>query len=195
MEGPKEIRNVGVYCSSSKNVAPLYFQAAEELGEALAKERIGLVYGGGSIGLMGALAKSVHQHHGKVVGVIPGFMHDREIAYLESDELIVTETMRERKAIMETRSDGFCVMPGGFGTQEEMFEILCLKQLHRHMKPLVFMNTNGFYDPLLEFMEQMYAQNFVRREYSAYYRVANDAAGVIRALREPSLAGPRHEWK
>ena len=123
------IRSVCVYSSSSDAVAPQFVEAAEALGAALAKRQMTLVFGGGRVGLMGVVARAVHQHGGQVIGVIPDFMRSREIAYEEADELIFTKTMRERKAIMEDRSDAFMTLPGGFGTLEEILEIITLKQL------------------------------------------------------------------
>jgi uncharacterized protein (TIGR00730 family) len=154
-------------------------ELAESLGAQIARRHMGLVYGGGRVGLMGALARAVHAHGGSVVGVIPEFLRAQEVAYEEADELIVTRDLRERKAIMESRSDAFVALPGGFGTLEEILEILTLKQLATHAKPIVFLNARGFFDPLLAHFEQLFREQFTKEEHRGHYHVA---AGVHEAL-------------
>jgi len=171
-----------VYCSSSDAVARTHFAVAEEMGALLAQRKKTLVYGGGSIGLMGALAKSVHQHGGRVVGVIPEFLRLKEIAYEDADELIVTRDMRDRKAEMEARADAFVALPGGFGTLEEILEVLTLKQLRTHQKPIVLLNSGGFFDRLLGVFDQLYEQNFTKREYCLFYQVVKEPAEVFAHL-------------
>lgn len=161
-----------MYCSSSSNVAPHYIEATEELGRLIGERRYTLVYGGASVGLMGRLATAVQRGGGRVVGVIPQTLRDREIAYEAADELIVTGDLRERKAVMESRADGFIALPGGFGTLEEVLEVLTLKQLRAHTKPVVFLNTAGFYDRLLAVFEQLYEQRFTKADYRHFYQVA-----------------------
>lgn len=173
------IRSVCVYSSSSDAVAPQFVEAAEALGAALAKRQMTLVFGGGCVGLMGVVARAVHQHGGQVIGVIPEFMRSREIAYEESNELIVTKTMRERKAIMEERSDAFVTLPGGFGTLEEILEIITLKQLETHSKPVVLLNTRGFFDPLLAMFEQLYRERFTKEHYRGHYHVAAEPEAAL----------------
>lgn len=174
-----DIKTVCVYCSSSNAVPRPFVDAAEELGELLARRGLTLVYGGAHVGLMGALAKAVHRHGGRVIGVIPRFMHEREIAYEAADEFIVTETMHERKNTMATRADAFVALPGGFGTLEETLEALTLRQLGRHHKPIVFLNTAGFYDPLLAQFERIYADKFAKAEYRQFYHVAATPADAL----------------
>jgi uncharacterized protein (TIGR00730 family) len=152
---------------------------AEELGALLAQRGITLVYGGGNVGLMGAMARSVHQHGGRVVGVIPHFMRTREIAYEAADELIVTKDLRERKAIMGERAEAFVALPGGFGTLEEILEVLTLRQLQTHQKPVAFLNTAGFFDPLLQMFERLYEHKFTKAEYRHCYHVAERPADVL----------------
>ena len=176
------IRSVCVYSSSSDAVAPQFVEAAEALGSALARRRVTLVFGGGRVGLMGVVARAVHQHGGQVIGVIPDFMRSREIAYEEADELIVTKTMRERKAIMEERSDAFVTLPGGFGTLEEILEIITLKQLETHSKPVVLLNTRGFFDPLLAMFEQLYRERFTKEHYRGHYHVAAEPEAALHHL-------------
>lgn len=167
------ISSVCVFCSSSDRIARRHFELAEALGDELCARGLTLVYGGGSVGLMGALARSVSRGNGKVVGVIPDFMRARELAFEEADELVVTRTMRERKAEMEARAEAFIVLPGGFGTLEEVIEIITLKQLAQHHKPIVFVNQCGFFDPLIVFFERIFEQNFTRPLYRDFYKVTD----------------------
>lgn len=149
-----------VYCSSSDRLDQKYYAAAEAVGEAIAKRGWGLVYGGGKSGLMGAVARTVKHHGGRVVGVIPDFMKAKELAFDEADELITVVTMRERKLLMEAKADAFLALPGGWGTLEEIMEILTLRQLDVIRKPCVFFNQDGFYDDLLRFFEKMITEKF-----------------------------------
>ena len=157
--------NICVYCSASDKIAPGYFSLAVELGEAIAKRGDTLVYGGSSVGLMGALARTAQQHGGRVVGVIPEALVAMEVAYNNADELFVTATMRERKAGMEARSDAFLALPGGVGTMEEVFEIMAARSLRIIDKPLVLLNHEHFYDPLIHLLEHMNTANFLRDGY------------------------------
>jgi uncharacterized protein (TIGR00730 family) len=175
-------RSICVFCSSSDGIEPAYFAVAEELGARLAKDGLELVYGGASVGLMGALARSVHRHGGRVVGVLPEALQTKEIAYPDADEFIVTRDLRERKAIMETRAGAFIALPGGFGTLEETVEMLTLKQLGLHNKAIVFLNALGFWDPLLELFEHMYRTRFAKPEYRGLYSVANSVDEALNAI-------------
>ncbi len=174
--------NVCVFCSSSDVIEPVYFADANELGTAMAARGDVLVYGGGNVGLMGAVARSLHARGGRVIGVIPGFMVERELAFADAAELIVTADMRERKAVMESRADAFVALPGGFGTLEEILEIVTLKQLQQHTKPVVFLNTAGFYDPLAELFEHMLAQRFIKAYADSLYYFASTVAEVLAYL-------------
>jgi len=173
------VKTICVFCSSSNAVDAVYFGAARELGEAMARRGWGLVYGGSDVGLMGAVARAVHLHHGTVVGVIPQTIHAQGIAYETADELLVTKDLRERKAEMERRADAFIAMPGGFGTLEEIIEVLTLKQLQLHLKPIIFLNINGFYDPLVTLFEHFYQQQFARPGSRDLYCVAPDVNRAI----------------
>jgi cytokinin riboside 5'-monophosphate phosphoribohydrolase len=175
-------RCICVFSSSSDLINGSFFGIAGELGAAIASRGDTLVYGGCNVGLMGAVARAVHQHGGKVVGVIPKFIQSRGLAYAPADELIVTGDMRERKATMETRGDVFIAMPGGFGTLEEMLEIITLKQLKQHTKPVVFLNVDGFYDPLARLFEHMYEQRFAKPVYRMMYYFAPDVASAFTYL-------------
>ena len=168
-----------VFCSSSDAVASLFFETTVELGSLLARRGYTLIYGGGRIGLMGALAKAVHQNGGRVIGVIPEFLRSKGLAYEAADELVITRDMRERKATMEARADGFVALPGGFGTLEEVLEIVTLKQLGLHAKPVVMVNTQDFYAPLLEVFERMYQERFAKPDYRQLYHFVADASGAL----------------
>lgn len=171
-----------VYCSSSSSVAPDFFDAARALGAEIARQGYGLIYGGAKVGLMGTVARAVKENGGKVVGVIPEALHARGITNETLDELIITKDMRERKATMESRADAFVTLPGGFGTFEELFEILTLKQLEYHNKPVTVLNVNGFYDPLVALFEHVYEQKFARPDYRELYHIAPDVADLFRYL-------------
>ena len=158
----KTIRSICVFCASSSAVQPVFLEAAFELGRCMGKEGIDLVYGGASIGLMGEVARGVHRERGKVVGVLTKFFKKKEIAYDDADELIVTRDMRERKAVMDERSDAFIALPGGVGTLEEAVEILSMIQLRLTQKPLVFVNTRNFYGTLLKHFQKMVDWKFAK---------------------------------
>ncbi|HZP84799.1 MAG TPA: TIGR00730 family Rossman fold protein [Chthonomonadaceae bacterium] len=168
-----------VYSSSSDAIAPAFFEAATELGAEMARRGHALVFGGTSVGLMGAVARAVHASGGTVIGVIPQSIHERGIAYEIADELIVTRDLRERKAYMEARAEAFVTLPGGFGTLEELLEILTLKQLQAHDKPIALINAQGFYDPLAHLFEHIYRERFARPEYRNLYHFAPDAVGAL----------------
>ena len=156
--------HVCVYCSSSTRIDQGYNTAAERFGVGLAQNGWSLVYGGGSYGLMGAIAKASHAHGGKIVGVIPQSLLDREVGYEQADELIITTNLRERKQMMEDRADVFVTLPGGFGTLEELLEIITLKQLRQHTKPILIVNIDGFFDALLQQFEFILKQGFADKK-------------------------------
>ncbi len=153
---------VAVYCSSSSAVAPIYFEAAQRLGRLLAESGARLVYGGTNIGLMGAVADAIMAAGGQTVGVIPMLLNQVGIAHPGLSELVITDGMRERKMVMEERADAFIALPGGYGTLEEIFEILTLKQLGYHQKPVVILNTNDYYGPLLAQLQTATEQHFMK---------------------------------
>ena len=150
-----------VYCGSRHGAQPAYDRAARNLGAALARHGIELVYGGGRVGLMGVLAESVLAHGGKVIGVIPKALVSREVAFLELSDLRIVESMHERKALMADLADAFVALPGGVGTLEELFEILTWAQLGLHHKPCGLLNVDQFYDLLLGFLDHALAENFI----------------------------------
>lgn len=177
------INAVTVYCASSKSVPPVYFQAAAELGRAIAEQHWTLVYGGNAVGCMGALADAARAAGGKVVGITPQLLVDHGIADRLCDELIVTTGMRERKALLEQRGDAFIALPGGLGTFEEVFEILVGRTLGYHEKPIVLLNVAGYYDPLLAMIEHGIEHRFIRPVAREAYFVARSVDEAIRFLR------------
>jgi uncharacterized protein (TIGR00730 family) len=156
------LQNICVYCGSGTGENPAYVEAARSFGRILAASRIGLVYGGGSLGLMGEIARSVLKAGGHVTGVIPGFLSEREHMLIEAQELIVVDDMHQRKQLMFSKSDAFVALPGGLGTLEEFVEQLTWSQLGRHAKPIVLVNAEGFWNPLLALFDRMAAQGFIR---------------------------------
>jgi uncharacterized protein (TIGR00730 family) len=187
-------RAICVFSSSSDAVAPHHTELATTLGTLLASRGLTLIYGGGRVGLMGALARAVHAGGGRVIGVIPGFLRAKEIAYEEADELIITADLRERKAIMESRADAFIALPGGFGTLEEILEILTLKQLATHAKPVVFLNPRGFFDPLLALFEQLYREQFTKEHFRDHYHIAAAPEHALDHIENYRPPAPVAKW-
>jgi uncharacterized protein (TIGR00730 family) len=177
------IRSVTVYCSSSRKVDKFYHDATAELGTAIAKQGWSLVYGGNNQGLMGVLADAARAAGGKVIGVTPRLFVDNGVADPHCDELIVTDSMRDRKAIMEQRGDAFIALPGGLGTLEEWFEIVTGRQLKYHSKPVVLLNVAGFYNPLLKMIDDGIAANFVRPMARDLFSAPDTVAGAIEYIR------------
>ena len=159
-----QLKSICVFCGSRKGIDGIYSELAIDLGKSLANRGIQLIYGGGSIGLMGTIANSVLHESGEVIGVIPGFLEEKEIEHRELTELIVVQSMHERKQKMESLSDGFIAMPGGFGTLEELAEILTWSQLGLHRKPIGLLNVNGFYEPLIQLFDHMVNQHFLSEQ-------------------------------
>jgi|BioPla2DNA2_1021312.scaffolds.fasta_scaffold26913_3 uncharacterized protein (TIGR00730 family) len=168
-----------VYSSSSTVIDKVYFEVARKLGVEMARKKYGLIFGGGMVGLMGETAKGIHQESGKVIGVIPEVLNKPGIVYSLCDELVVTETLRERKAIMDERSAGFIALPGGFGTLEELLEIITLKQLQYHNKPIVILNIQGFYDGLIEVFEKIIELKFAKNDCRQLYFVTEDVGEAL----------------
>jgi uncharacterized protein (TIGR00730 family) len=185
---------IAVYCSSSSRVTPEFVAEARELGRLIGRGGHSLVYGGCHIGLMGEVARSVHEHGGKVCGVIPEAIHSRGLAYDRCEELLVTPDMRERKAAMEARAAAFIALPGGFGTLEEIVQAMTLKVLQYHAKPIVFINLNGFYDKLLDFFERLYAGGFAHAELRELYTVVPNAAKAMEYVESHRPAAPEASW-
>jgi hypothetical protein len=158
------MKSIVVFCGSSEGVNVVYASNAYELGETFAKKNIQLVYGGAKIGIMGKVAEGVLTNGGKVIGVIPEFLTLKEVFHEGLTELIVTQNMQQRKLKMHDLSDGIIMLPGGFGTLEEFFEMLTWSQLGLHQYPIGILNANGFYDPLLKMMQQMVTEGFVKND-------------------------------
>ena len=177
-----QIQNVCVYSASSTKIAPAYFATAEELGRLLAIRSINLINGAGSIGLMAATSNAALAAGGTVTGVIPRFMVEQGWNHTGLTRLVETETMHERKQLMAEMSDGVIALPGGCGTMEELLEIITWKQLGLYLKPIVILNVNGFYNPLLEMLQQAIDENFMRREHGSIWQVATTAEEAIELL-------------
>ncbi len=189
-----QVKSICVYCASSKEVHQEFLEMAADLGRRMARQGIDLVYGGASIGLMGAVARGVHQEGGRVVGVLPRFFMVEGIRYDEADELIVTEDMRDRKAEMDRRSDAFMVLPGGIGTLEEAMEILSMKQLKLTSKPLVFINTRKFYDGLIGNLREMVDLQFAKSESLDLFAVEPDPESALKYTLEYKPVEVHSKW-
>lgn len=186
-------RAVTVFCASSSVVEAKYFEAAREAGEKIAKRGWAIIYGGGNIGLMGALSRAAREHGGKVVGVIPRVLLDAGYGDREVTELIVTEGLRDRKAIMDKRGDAFLTLPGGLGTLEELLEVLTLKQLGCHDKPVVVLDLDGYYDPLWLQIQRGIDQRFIKPEFLDLWYPARHVDEALRYIEEyaPHRYGPK----
>ena len=175
------MKSICVFCASSNAVDKVYHQVATDLGQRIGLLGLDLIYGGGGIGLMGDVARGVHDKGGRVVGVIPEFFLNNEqpIEYAKADELIVTKDMRSRKAIMDERSDAFIVLPGGIGTLEEATEIISMKQLGLTEKPIVFINTNKFYDAFILNLNRMVELKFAKQSTLDLINVLPDPLSAL----------------
>lgn len=182
-----------VFCSSSDYIDQQYFDEARALGNLIANNNYDLIYGGTTVGLMGEIARSVKEGNGQITGVIPDLIHKRGIAFEGVDNLIVTRDLRERKAAMETLSDAFVALPGGFGTLEELVEIITLKQLQVHQKPIVLINTNGFFNSLNAFFDHVYHERFASERFRGIYYFAKDSLDALNYLKNyhPGSAGDK----
>ncbi|MGD7069721.1 TIGR00730 family Rossman fold protein [Acetobacter sp. AAB5] len=178
-----DVRAVAVFCGSRMGAKPVYQQAAQETGKELAKAGIRLVYGGGANGLMGVVAHAVIQAGGSVTGVIPEFLKTREKMNEEVSELIVTDSMHTRKQIMFSRADAFWVLPGGFGTFEELLEILTWRQLKRHDKPIVLINVDGWGDKVVAMLDEAVKQGFASVDARSLLSVVPNAAAALECSR------------
>lgn len=183
--------NICVYCGSGPGIDPAYAEAARVLGRSLSEHGIGLVYGGGSNGLMGEVARSVKAHGGRVTGIIPEFLGSKERMFTEANELVVTATMHERKMTMFERSDGFIVLPGGLGTLEELSEIGTWAQLERHNKPIILCNIANYWRPLLSLFDHMREQQFIRPGLELKLDVVEHAEDAVPRFLERSRSEPQ----
>ena len=176
------ISNVAIFCASANGINPIYRESAVELGRILAQQNIGIIYGGANVGLMQALAESSLAAGGRVVGVIPEVLVDLEVAHHGITELHVTSTMHTRKEMMSKLADAFLILPGGFGTFEEMFEVLAWQTLKIHQKPIVLVNINGFYDKLLDFLGHCVAEGLLKPRNRSALLVASSVEDAIAQL-------------
>ncbi len=189
------INSVCVYCGSSKGNDPILEETAYELGKELAQRKKRLVYGGAKVGLMGAVARGVLEHGGEVLGVIPKFLDHIEISNDQATELIVTQTMHERKTIMAEQSDAFIALPGGMGTLEEVAEILTWAQLGLVDAPIGFLNVEGYFDPLLEQFRLMHRKGLLRSEHLSLFVTAPTPKALIKEILEYSSTKAGFEQK
>jgi len=190
MTGMNKIKTICVYCGSSAGTNPRFIEAASTFGKILAENGIRLVYGGGSNGLMGAVANGVLDHGGSVTGIIPEFLNSRERMLTRVQELVVTPDMHERKRLMFERSDAFVALPGGIGTLEELVEQLTWQQLGRHSRPVLLANIEGFWEPLLALMTHMRATQFIRPGMAVEVLKAERVEDILPRLRAAAALVP-----
>ena len=191
-----ELNSICVYCGANSGARPVYATAARDLGVAMADAGVRLVYGGGSIGLMGILAHTVMEKGGAVTGVIPQFLKDREVMLREVPDLVVTPDMHARKQTMFERADAFVALPGGIGTLEEVVEVMTWAQLERHVKPIVIVNLDGFWDPLIALFGRMTDEGFLHKAFLGNHvdlpvQFVDRVADVIPTLRERIAGVPQ----
>lgn len=182
------MKSIGVFCGANSGFDQLYSEASAELGRLMAEQSITLVYGAGNVGLMGVIADAVLAHGGKAVGVIPQSLVDREVAHNGLQELHVVQTMHERKAMMAARSDAFITMPGGFGTFDEICEIITWNQLGIIKKPVAFYNINGYYDKFFEMISHTITEGFVKKDQLDNLIIEDNPAILLQKIREFSDA-------
>jgi uncharacterized protein (TIGR00730 family) len=179
---PSEIRRICVFCGSSSGRGDLYLRVARETAQTLIANRLGLVYGGASVGCMGALADAMLEMGGEVIGVIPRSMREREIAHTGLTKLHIVETMHQRKALMADLADAFLALPGAYGTLDEFFEILTWAQIRIHAKPAGLLNVEGFYDPLLAFLDRAVSEGFLKQNNRDLFLVDSAPARLVERL-------------
>lgn len=175
-------RSVGVFCASSNQVNPLFLSLAEELGREMARLKLELIFGGGKVGLMGAVSRGVHAEGGRVVGVIPKRLMHKEIAYTEADELLVTKDLFERKQIIIDRADGFLILPGGLGTLDELLEVMTLRQLSLHEKPIFILNIQGYFDKVYACFDHFVAEHAAPDRYREYFESYDEPESLCSRL-------------
>ena len=193
IEKSSKIRKICVYCGSGPGTDPAFIESARAFGAILAKNGVGLVFGGGSVGMMGAIAKSVLDHGGKVTGIIPEFLVAREHAMRGADNLIVTRDMHERKRKMFEMADAFVAMPGGIGTLEEVIEQMTWVQLGRHRKPILLANIKRFWEPLCALIDHMKNLEFIRADLNFDLLAADAVEDILPKLQKAAASVPREE--
>ena len=180
------VKSLCVYCGSARGRSPRYVAAARELGEAMAERQIRLVYGGARIGMMGEVADAVMKNGGEVIGVIPEHLQTTEVGHSGITELKVVESMHVRKKLMFDLSDGFAVLPGGYGTLDELFEIITWRMLKLHDKPVVVLNIDGYWDRFQALIDQLIAEGFAREDSRQYFSVVNSVGRMFDLLDQPA---------
>jgi uncharacterized protein (TIGR00730 family) len=180
------VKSLCVYCGSARGASPRYIAAAKELGESMAERGIRLVYGGARIGMMGEVADAVMKNGGEVIGVIPEHLQSTEVGHSGITELKVVESMHVRKKLMFDLSDAFAVLPGGFGTLDELFEIITWRMLSLHAKPVVVINIDGYWDPFQALVDHMIGKGFARESTRQFFSVVNSVGRVFDLLDEPA---------
>lgn len=191
------LKSVCVYCSSSNHIDDKYKQLARNIGVFLAQRDIDLIYGGGNVGMMGETANSCLVAGGKVTGIIPSHLHDKEVQHTGLTELLVVDTMHERKMIMAEKSEGFIVLPGGFGTLDETFEIMTWKQLGLHNKPIIIYNLDGFWDNMIALIKDIVGAKFAPEDNLHMFKEVKNQEELEAALNSPAdaLANPEKKWE
>ncbi len=195
-ELPEAIKTVCVYCGSSAHVSDVYKQATVELGTYLSQQGVGVVYGGGRVGLMGLLADTVVENKGSVIGIIPEYLVYKEIQHEHLTEMHVVDSMHTRKRMMVDKSDAFIILPGGFGTLDEAFEIMTWRQLGMHQKPVVFLNVNNYWDKLFDLVDHIATEKFSGAESRNLFSIAETMADLPKALSAAPVdpLNPRTKW-
>ena len=188
------MRRICVYCGSNPGTRPVYRQAAEELGRELAARHLELVYGGGSVGLMGALAAAVTDAEGEVISVMPSALFPREIAYVKGTRFYEVKSMHERKALMADLADGFIALPGGYGTYDELFEIITWAQLGLHSKPIGLLNIAGFFDPLLTLIAHTSDEGFISARHKELVLQQETPTSLLDALASYTPVPTGSKW-
>jgi len=178
------MKRICVFCGSNPGRDPVYMETAEKVGLFLAENGVELVFGGGRVGLMGKIADTVMENGGSVIGIIPKSLSDKEVAHQGLTELHIVDSMHTRKAMMEDLSDGFIALPGGFGTFEELCEIITWAQLGFHEKPCGFLNVNGYYDPLVELFDKATDQQFVRPKHRELVIIESDIKSMFQKMQD-----------
>lgn len=187
------MKSLCVYCGSNFNGDPVLKKAIEDLAETMASQDITLVFGGGSVGVMGVIANEILKRNGKAIGVIPQFLMDKEVGHTGLTEMVITENMHQRKQKMADLADGFVILPGGFGTLEELFEVLTWLQLGLHGKPIGVLNVNGFYDPLFKQMDIMVEHRFLKQTNRDLVFNETDATILVEKMKN-FKAAPDEVW-
>lgn len=188
------MKNICIFCSSSNAIDRSYFEKAKEIATALSKNEYNLVYGGGQIGLMGTVAKTFIENKRLVTGIIPDKLNIDGVKFDDIDKVIITESMSERKNMMTSMSDAFLALPGGFGTLEELLEIITLKQLGYINKPIAIYNINNFFDDLTALFDKLFIQNFTKAQYKELYHISSDIKSILDYLNDDNYSVDLNKW-